>query len=235
VLGHETHAAVESAAALVLSLGGAAVLVRAWLDGHRGRPSLGRAVAVSPGAAVRRSGRIIVVALSAGAAAIHLAAGPEHVDELGDVGLLFYLAALFQAAFAIALLAHHGTAMVVRIAILGNLALVVAWAWTRTVGPASVVGGPDVGPEAIGIADGITVLLELATVLILLAWVERLDTWIASLAAPATVRTLATSGLVTVAGVALLATGIAVADAGAGHHHDGAEPDHATTTTARLH
>jgi hypothetical protein len=230
VHGHETHAAVETAAALVLFLGGAVVLVRAWLDRHRGGPILRRAVGVSAGAAVRRSGRIIVVALSAGAAAIHLAAGPEHVEELGDIGLLFYWAALFQAAIAIALLAGHGSTRVVRIAILGNVALVVAWAWTRTAGLPFVVGGP----EPVGIADGVCVLLELATVLILLAWIERLDTWIASLAAPATVRTFATSGLVTVAGVAVLATGIAMADLGAGHHHDVTGPDHATTT-AQLH
>jgi hypothetical protein len=225
VHGHETHAAVETAAALVLFLGGAVVLVRAWLDRRRGGPILAPAVRMSPGAAVRRSGRFLVVALSAGAAAIHFAAGPEHVEELGDIGLLFYWAGLFQAAIAIALLAGRGSAGFVRIAILGNIALVAAWAWTRSVGLPFVVGGP----EPVGIADGVTVILELATVLILLAWIDRLDTSIASLAAPATVRTFATSGLVTVAGVAVLATGIAIADLGAGHHHDMTGPDHATT------
>jgi hypothetical protein len=227
VHGHEAHAAIETAAALVLTMGGAVVVVRGWLDRRRNGPILGQAVRISPGAAVRRSGRFLVVAISAAAAAIHFAAGPEHVEELGDLGLLFYWAGLFQAAIAIALLAARGSPSMVRIAILGNVALVAAWAWTRSVGLPFVVGGP----EPVGIADGVTVILELATVLILLAWIERLDTSIASLATPATVRTFATSGLVAVAGVAVLATGIAIADLGAGHHHDMTGPDHATTTT----
>ena len=219
---HEAHATVEAAAAVVLSLGGAAIAVRAWLDRRSTAAPRARvtSAARSPGAAVRRAGRYLAAVMSAGAAAIHLAAGPEHVESLGDVGLLFYWAALFQAGLAVALLTNRLAPNVVRIGVLGNLALVVAWAWSRTEGLPFVPGGP----EAVGVADGITVLLEMGIAAILAGWAQRLDTWILTLAPPADVRTAATSGLIAVVGVALLATTIAVADASGGHH--GADPGH---------
>ena len=48
---------------------------------------------------------IIVAALALGAAAIHVAAGPAHVEALGDLGLGFYWVAIFQAAIGIGFLA----------------------------------------------------------------------------------------------------------------------------------
>jgi hypothetical protein len=221
---HAAHATVEAGAAIVLSLGGAVALGRAWLERRSADPrsTASRSPRVtsgpSPGAIVRRTGRYAASVLSASAAAIHLAAGPEHVEELGDIGLLFYWAALFQAGLALLLLAGRLSPRVVRAGILGNAALVAAWAWSRGSGLPFVPGGP----EAVGLVDGIAVALEIGVVAILVGWGERLDLWLSGLARPADVRTAATSGLVAVVGVALLATGIALVDVrGHGHAGDG--------------
>ena len=53
--------------------------------------------------AVRRLEAWTAAGLAAGAGAIHLAAAPGHVEELGDLGLAFYWAALFQVGLAIVL------------------------------------------------------------------------------------------------------------------------------------
>jgi hypothetical protein len=216
---HAGHATVEAGAAIVLSLGGALALGRAWLDRRSIAPmAIGLTSRRSPGAVVRRTGRYTAAVLSAGAAAIHLAAGPAHVEELGDVGLLFYWAALFQAGLALLLLAGRLSPGVVRAGIVGNAALVAAWAWSRSSGLPFVPGGP----EAVGVVDGVTVLFEIAVVAILVGWGERLDLWLSALAPPADVRTAATSGLVAVVGIALLATTIALVDVG-GHGHGAAD------------
>jgi hypothetical protein len=102
------------------------------------------------------------------------------------------------------------------------MALIAAWALSRTEGLPFVPGGP----ESVGVADAVAVLLEIGVVAILAGWANRLDAWILTLARPAQVRTVATSGLVAVVGVAVLATTIAVTDAGGGHHDAGA-PHHA--------
>jgi hypothetical protein len=221
---HAAHATVEAGAAIVLSLGGAVALCRAWLDRRSAerRSTARRSPSVtsgrSPGAAVRQTGRYAAVVLSSGAAAIHLAAGPAHVEEQGDVGLLFYWAAFFQAGLALTLLAGRLSPGIVRVGILGNAALAAAWAWSRSSGLPFVPGGP----EAVGLVDGIALAFEIGVVAILVGWAERLDLWLADLARPADVRTAATSGLVAVVGVALLAATIALVDIdGHGHAGDG--------------
>jgi hypothetical protein len=141
------------------------------------------------------------------------------VEALGDTGLLFYWAALFQAGLVVALLTGRVSPAVIRVGIAGNAALVVAWAWSRTAGIPIVPGGP----EPAGIADSVAVVLEIAVVALLVAWTERLDLWITGLAAPREVRTAATSGLVAVIGTVVLATTVAVVDTGAGHHATGTD------------
>jgi hypothetical protein len=214
---HETHASIEAAAAVVLSLGGAAILVRAWVD----RRSRRRIVATEtsptrrPGPdIVGRGVRSLVVVLSAGAAAIHLAAGPEHVASLGDLGLAFYWAALFQAAFAVAWLSESRGRFVGLVGIIANALLIGAWGWSRTVGLPFVTDGP----EGIGVADAVAVLLELGIVALLGALALGVDGRAVRLRRPAALRTAVTSAAVAIAGVAVLATTVAVADALGGHH-----------------
>lgn len=209
---HGGHELVEMVAALVLTVGGAAILVRAWLIGGRGdRSAAGGPVSDDRPVTSRRSADGLVVVLSGAGAAIHLAAGPEHVEALGDVGLGFYWAALLQGGWAVAwVLAGRST----RLAVFGivlNAVLIAAWAWSRTIG----VGLPG-GPEGIGVADGVTVALEVALIAVL-------ATALSTRTRPAAVwkRVPAASAAIAIGGVAVLATTIALVDIGGvgGHGH----------------
>lgn len=230
-----THAAlgfVEIGAALVLSIGGALLLVRAALE--RRTDERRRAFAATepyrasgldavPGSASSesviwsRAGVWVAAGLSAGVAAIHLVAGPEHVEALGDLGLGFYWAALFQAATALALLGHRHPRRVAWIAIVGNLLILGAWGVSRSIGLPTVPGGP----ESIGVADGVTALLQAALVGLLAARLRGFD--LGRALGPRTdgLRTALTSGLVASMGVIALSTLIAVNAAAASHGHEG--------------
>ncbi|MEO6206383.1 MAG: hypothetical protein ABIP77_00345 [Candidatus Limnocylindrales bacterium] len=168
----------------------------------------------------RRDDHALVAAgLSLGAAAIHLAAGAEHVEELGDLGLGFYYAALFQAATAFALLGH-ASRRVVWITIAGNVAILSAWTWSRIVGLPTVPGGP----ESIGLADAIAAVLQAALVILLAI---RLRSTPGSRSAADRAdgpRSGLTRGLATTLGVIALSTVIAVNAVNAGH-----EVGHAST------
>ena len=168
-------------------------------------------------------------ALSFGAAAIHLAAGPAHVESLGDLGLGFYFAALLQGAFALALLRGSVSRRLAWIGIALNVALIGAWAWSRLVGLPEVPGGP----EAIGVSDGTANLLQVGLVGILAAGLRDVDTRrIARRWAPPR-RPLANAGFAMLIGAVLVSTSFAVADAASGHGHD--EGTHGTVSTDPTH
>ena len=220
---HASHELVELLAALILSTGGGLLLVRAALaqrgrvplavDDTTGSVASGRRLAMG---VMRRTGNLIIVALSAAAAVIHLMAGPGHVEELGDLGLGFYWAAGFQGVFAIAWWRSGGSSRLGFTGIVANLALLGAWAWSRAVGLPGTAG-----PEAMGVADGTVVLLQLALVVALIARMRGYDTMIEISASPARLRTAATAGLVATLGVIALSTTIAVAASGRDHHATG--------------
>ena len=98
----------------------------------------------------------ILIAASLGAAAIHFALGPHHVEELGALGLGFYLAAIIQVIIPAALLvARHRAGRAFRSIVLAgvgvNVVILAAWAVSRVVG---LPAGPEPWiPEAIGVAD----------------------------------------------------------------------------------
>lgn len=211
---HGGHELIQTVAALVLLAGGAAIVARTWLD--RGRGSLrsqGSTVVPDPARSRRRSSDGLVVVLSGAAAAIHLAAGPEHVEALGDLGLGFYWAALLQGGFAVAwgVAGRSPRSAVIGVAL--NAVLLAAWAWSRTVG----VGLPD-GPERIGVADGVTVVLETALIALLGIGLFARRRRIA-LQVPVPATTVA----VAIGGVAVLATAIALVDIDGGGHGHGHE------------
>ena len=207
---HGGHELVEMVAALVLTVGGAAIVVRAWLIRGRGDRSAGEAAVFDdPPTTRRRSADGLVVVLSGAAAAIHLAAGPEHVDALGDVGLGFYWAAMLQGVCAVAWAVAGRSTRLAVFAIALNSVLIAAWAWSRTIG----VGLPG-GPEGIGVADGVTVALEVALIAVLAsALSER------TRPAAVSIRLPAASAAIAIGGVAVLATTIALVDIGGGHGH----------------
>jgi hypothetical protein len=108
---------------------------------------------------------LILIAASLAAAVIHFALGPEHLEELGALGLGFYVAGALQLGWAVLALAAARTGArswltrtVVPVGIVLNVSITLAWVVSRTVGlPA---GEQPWTPEAIGIPDAISALLE---------------------------------------------------------------------------
>ncbi len=173
----------------------------------------------SPVAWLRHLEMILVASLSIGAGVIHLAAASSHLELLGDLALGFYWAALFQVAFAVAFLARSGSHDLARVGVAVNLVLIGAWAWSRTVGLPMIPGGP----EAVGLADGTTVGLQVLLVALLTA---RIAGWggLPRGRRPAAFSSAINASvfLVAIAAVAF-ATSIAASDGLAGHSHgDGA-------------
>jgi FtsP/CotA-like multicopper oxidase with cupredoxin domain len=112
----------------------------------------------------RRFSLGIAVALTMGAAMIHLWAMPEHFEEWWFYGVLFLLLALVQGFYGVALWLWGGrTAFILGMG--GNLAVVVFYLVTRTVG---VPFGPHVGEvEAVGVLDLAATTSEVALVVTL--------------------------------------------------------------------
>ena len=108
----------------------------------------------------------ISVAASLAAAAIHFALGPHHVEELGALGLGFYLAGILQAGFAVALVVGRNTVRAPRAFVVAgtgvNATILAAWVVSRLVG---LPAGPQPWtPEAIGVADSVSAALEVLIV-----------------------------------------------------------------------
>ena len=144
------HALVESIAAAVLVAGGAIALLlagRARLAGGSVTLLSEPPVSHAPsGSAVHSPLAGVVATLSLAAAVIHFAAAPSHVEELGLLGLGFVVAGAFQSAWALAWLIEPSRG-VLTLGVAGNLAILAAWGWSRTVGlpglPVEVVAAPD--------------------------------------------------------------------------------------------
>jgi hypothetical protein len=204
---HGGHAFIEIVAAFVLTLGGAVILLQTWFD--RGRPEDRIWSVRDIGPSPARLTAALVAVLSGAAAAIHLAAGPEHVEELGDVGLGFYWAALFQAAFVVAWLVSSRPRWLAWVGIAGNGMLIALWLLSRTVGLPVLPG-----VEPVGTTDAICVALEVGLVMVLASVLREPAS---NLGARRSMR-FGTSAIVAIASVAVLATAIAVVDVGAGHH-----------------
>ncbi len=164
-MDHGASGPVDFVAACVLVITGAAFVLasvrRRSMTPISGGPS-------SPMPTVRRSLVLIMAGLSAGAAVIHLAAAPGHFAEIGSLAFGFVASGVFQAVWVRACLAGPSS-RTMAVGIVVNLAIVAAWAYTRTVGlPIGELGG---SPEPIGFPDGASVLFELLLVGgLLLAW-----------------------------------------------------------------
>lgn len=159
---------------------------------------------------------IMVVALSLAAAAIHLAAAPGHLEELGALGWGFVLAAVFQVAWplAYAVTPIWPTAV---IGATGNSLILGAWAWSRTFG---LPVGPLAGrPEAIAVPDLAAAVFELVLVGLIVFRAAGLDHWIVRKVR----RAPAAAAAASVPAVALIfvATAFAVAIAMSHEHSPG--------------
>jgi hypothetical protein len=104
-----------------------------------------------------------VVALSLlGAAAIHAAQTPSHVEQWWAAGIVFVTLAVAQAALGVAALAVTDRGLYAA-AIVVSVATIALWVGSRTIG---LPIGPEVSqPEPVGRADLTATLLEVATVL----------------------------------------------------------------------
>jgi hypothetical protein len=108
--------------------------------------------------------------LSGGAGAIHLAASPDHLGEWKPLGAAFIVAGLLQLLWAVSVVEQPSRILLV-VGAAGNVVFIAAWAVSRTSG---FPIGPDAGvPEAVGLADVITIALEIALVALALVCALR--------------------------------------------------------------
>jgi hypothetical protein len=104
-------------------------------------------------------------ALSLIAALIHLLVMPEHFEEWWGYGSFFLLVAAAQALFAMAIV-RAPSANLLRAGIVGNLAVILLWIVTRTIG--TPFFGPMAGEvEGIGQIDLASKIVEALLVFLL--------------------------------------------------------------------
>ena len=157
----------------------------------------------------RDAARLALALASAGAGAIHLAFGPEHMSEWAVLGTGFYAAGAVQLLWALLLVRRERW---LRTGALGSLLFVGVWLATRTTG--LPIGPEKWEAEAVGRADLLCVGLELAVAagalaLVLLPQAGR----------AATRRLTVRATLVAAAAVVIASTGAAVADPAHSEHH----------------
>jgi hypothetical protein len=103
--------------------------------------------------------------LSVAAAVIHVWVMPEHFEEWWGYGLFFLIAAIAQALYAIVIL-RAPTPTLLRVGIIGNVAIIALWVVTRTIG--IPVFGPHAGEiEAIGAIDVASKVVEVLLIVVL--------------------------------------------------------------------
>jgi hypothetical protein len=223
-MDHTGHGAIEQLAALILVIGGGLFTALAYRARSRtaavapadGPPIRAAASPQLAAAAVRRSLVIILAGLSAGAAFIHLAAAPSHYAELGDLATGFLVSAGFQALWIRWCLAGPSR-RAMAIGVVGNLAIVAAWAWTRIVGlPIGEFAG---SAEPVGYPDGASVAFELLLVIGLAA--RWLDVDVAA-ARHGAVRAIASVAVVPVISLVLILTSLATVAIADGLDHGAA-------------
>ncbi len=190
------------AALLLGALGAAFLSFQAW------GPVAAVAAAVVAGLVGMHSGLPLPLALAAataaGAALVHFAVSPEHFGEWGGFGLFVVLCGEVQLGWAL-LLGRHRSRRMLTVGIVGSLFVVAVWAMSRTTG---LPFGPEPGaPEAVGIPDVVSVMLELVTAGAC-AWALLEPRWrLAGLGTP--MRALGLAGAVAVTAWALVAVGTA--------------------------
>ena len=217
-LGHASHDSIETIAAAVILIGGSiftAISFRARPPdrGPAAAPVQAPPVDVGAAPAVRRSLVLIMAGLSAGAAVIHLVAAPSHYLEIGDVASGFVISAAFQGWWAVRALGGL-TRRVVDVGIVVNVAIVVAWAWTRSVGlPIGEFAG---APEPIGLPDAACTMFEIVLVGLLVLCRGGLDV---EAARRSWARPLASIAVVPVLGLVIVLTSLSTVAIAAGLDH----------------
>jgi hypothetical protein len=150
----EETGAGQIAGAILISIGGVALAPLTAPLARRRKPeeAVGEELAAGPEAL---AGGLAV--LSIGAAVIHFAVIAQHMDEWWLTGMFFVVVALFQLAWAIAVLARPSPPLYLAGAVV-NALVVITWIVSRTVG---VPVGPEAGEaESIGLPDPLATSFE---------------------------------------------------------------------------
>ena len=137
---------------VTLATGVVALIIVALSRRDEARPSLADALVVP------------AVALSLGAAAVHLWVVPDHAAEFAPYGLAFLVVAIFQARWATIYVARRPSSLL-RLGLVVNAAVIAIWIWSRTAG--LPWGATPNTPEPLGGADLAATSFELGLVAIL--------------------------------------------------------------------
>jgi hypothetical protein len=223
-MAHGGRELVETIVALLVVVGGSVFTVIVFLtnparrDPGASAPGQGVSAPSAPPDAeavrsVRRSVGRIAATLSGGAAVIHLVAAPPHYAEIGDLAAGFVAAAALQGWWA--LRARGGlTLRLIDVGIAVNVAIVAAWAWTRSVGlPVGELAG---GPEPIAFPDAVCTAFEVLLVGVLLVARSGLD---AALVGRSWSRPAASIAVVPVLGLVLVLTTLSTVAIATGLDH----------------
>jgi hypothetical protein len=184
--GHEEEAAEEVGedkeeedtsvgqvlSAIAISIGGVALVPLTGLSAPRRRPApdAEAEITAEPRSGLAQILRAALAVLSAGAAVIHFAVIAQHLDEWWLSGVFFIAVALFQLAWAVAVLTRPSPLVYLTGAVV-NALVVVTWIVSRTTG---VPVGPEAGErEGIGLADVLATSFEAILVAVALALVLR--------------------------------------------------------------
>jgi hypothetical protein len=147
---------------------------------------------------------VTIAALSAAAAAIHASVARPHFGESKLFGLLFLIAAVGQAVWAVLALRHPSRALLLCGAT-ANAGIVAVWVLSRTTG---VPLGPEPWtPEAVQPLDVVATLCELAIVGFALALLRRETTF-----RSVRLRDVTSSGLVLGVMVPIAAVALVIVD-----------------------
>jgi hypothetical protein len=141
------------------------IVAALWLLALRG----GRLDVGAPSAtrtAPQRAGLPVMLATGLlGAAAVHAAVVPEHLDEWPAAGAFFVLLTVAEVAAAVLVMTRRRAAVPVVLAVSAGPLLL--WLWSRTFG---MPFGPEPWvPEAVGLADLAACALELTTLVLAVA------------------------------------------------------------------
>jgi hypothetical protein len=144
---HAAHTIVLAGPMVVIVAIAVGADARAWIR-RRGLTPLGAAMTAA-------------VVLSAAASIVHVAVCPEHLREAAIYGVFFAAVASVQLGWAACARLKRWT-WLPAVGLAGNLAIVVLWAVTRTVG---VPLGPGAGEvESIGVLDIVATACEVGVV-----------------------------------------------------------------------
>ena len=118
---------------------------------------------------------VLLASLSAGAGVIHLAMVPSHAGTSVVEGIGFAVAGWFQLTFAVVLFRGRSRFLLrlalLRLAVVVNVALIVAWVMSRTTG--LPWGGHAWHPETVGFVDVACVAMEAGLVIVACALIAR--------------------------------------------------------------